>query len=258
MRKNADQIKAMKTQSKKIAMITAYDYPTAQLLDKVDMDIILVGDTLAMVVLGYENTQAVTMEDMIRHTQAVARGNDTAMITGDLPYKTYEEPDQAVKNARRLYNVGANAVKIEGDKPEIVKAILAENIPVMGHIGLTPQTMTKFKVQGRDPKSIDRLTSEASDLENAGCFSIVLECIPKWLGKSITERLEIPTIGIGAGVHCDGQVLVMHDMLGLFDRFKPTFVKQYVDIGAEMIKAFEQYIREVKDGTFPDDRHSYR
>lgn len=257
MRKTVDQIKAMKAESKKIVMITAYDYPTAQMLDKVGMDIILVGDSLAMVVLGYGNTQSATMDDMLRHTQAVARGNKTSMIVGDMPYKSYEEPEQAVKNAKRLCSVGATAVKIEGNKPDIVKAILAENIPVMGHIGLTPQTVTNFKVQGRDKKSIERLTKEADELENAGCFSIVLECIPKWLAKSITERLQIPTIGIGAGVHCDGQVLVVHDMLGLFERFTPRFVKKYANIGAEMTKAFEQYIREVRDGIFPDDRHSY-
>lgn len=258
MRKTAKQIKAMKAESKKIVMITAYDYPTAQMLEKVDMDIILVGDSLAMVVLGYENTRTVTMDDMLRHTQAVANGNQTSMIVGDMPYKSYEEPEQAVKNAKRFYKVGANAVKIEGNKPDIVKAILAENIPVMGHVGLTPQTAKSFKVQGRDKEAAERIIKEAVELEEAGCFSVVLECIPKSLAKSITERLEIPTIGIGAGIHCDGQVLVVHDMLGLFERFTPHFVKRYANIGAEMAKAFEQYIREVRDGVFPDDEHSYQ
>lgn len=257
MRKTANQIKAMKAESKKIVMITAYDYPTAQNAEKVDMDIILVGDTLAMVVLGYENTRAVTMDDMLRHTQAVVNGNETSMIVGDMPYKSYEEPEQAAENARRFYEVGANAVKIEGNKSDIVKAILAENIPVMGHVGLTPQTAESFKVQGRDKQASERIIKEAIELEKAGCFSIVLECIPKSLAKSITDKLEIPTIGIGAGVHCDGQVLVVNDMLGLFERFTPRFVKRYANIGAEMTKAFEQYIREVREGIFPDDKHSY-
>jgi len=257
MRKSAEQIKAMKSESNKIAMIAAYDYPTAQILNKVDIDIILVGDSLAMVILGYENTQAATMEDMIRHTIAVANGNSNAMIVGDMPYRSYEEKNQAVTNAKLLCEAGANAVKIEGNMPDIVEAILAENISVMGHIGLTPQTITNFKVQGRDPKSIERLSNEAKELEKAGCFAIVLECIPKWLAKSITEQLKIPTIGIGAGVNCDGQVLVAHDMLGLFERFTPRFVKKYANIESEMTKAFKQYIREVKEGIFPDDRHSY-
>ena len=252
--KTIQQIKSMKSRQK-IAMLTAYDSPTAKLMDGI-VDMILVGDSLGMVVLGYENTAKVTMDDMLRATGAAARGAKDTLIVGDMPVGTYDNEKDALKNAKLFIKAGAHAVKIE-KKPGIAKFLVKSGIEVMGHIGLTPQTITNFKVQGKDEESSKSLIEEAKALDNAGCFSLVLECIPLQLAKTITEKIKIPTIGIGAGVHCDGQVLVTHDILGLYGDFKPKFLKRYADIGKEMKNAFEKYAKEVREKKFPDDGHSF-
>ena len=256
MKKTIDFIQSMKQNGQKIVMLTAYDYPTARILNDADIDIILVGDSLGMVVLGYENTQSVTMADMLHHTRIVVRANTTCLLVADLPYQAYETPEQAVKNARALRDVGADTVKLEGNKPEIVKAIVGDGIPVMGHVGLLPQTSEKFRVHGRKRSEALLIADDAKALEAAGCFATVLESIPEKLGGKITKSLGIPTIGIGAGVDCDGQVLVLHDILGLFDR-SPTFVKQYANMRKEIHRAVTHYKLEVQQGLFPDGGHSY-
>ena len=248
------QIRSMKGKQK-IVMLTSYDYPTARLMDEI-VDIILVGDSLGMVVLGYENTTKVTMQDMVRATEAVARAAKNALVVGDMPVGTYDNERDALKNANLLLNAGSKAVKIER-KPEIAGFLVKKGFEVMGHIGLTPQTITDFKVQGKDEESAKRLLEEAIAMDKAGCFSLVLECIPMQLAKTITNAISIPTIGIGAGINCSGQVLVVHDILGLFDMFKPKFVKRYAEIGKDMKKAFEQYAKEVREGKFPSDEFSF-
>ena len=252
--KSIQQIKSMKGKQK-IVMLTAYDFPTAKLMDGI-VDIILVGDSLGMVVLGYENTTKVTMDDMIRATGAVARGAKNTLIVGDMPIGTYNNEKDALKNAKLFLESGAHAVKIE-KKPEIAISLIKNGIEVMGHIGLTPQTITDFKVQGKDKQSADKIIDEASALEKAGCFSIVLECIPSGLAKTIANKIKMPTIGIGAGIHCDGQVLVTNDILGLYGDFKPKFLKRYAEIGQEIKKAIEQYAKDVREKKFPDDEHSF-
>ena len=256
MKKTIDLIQLMKQNAQKIAMLTAYDYPTARILNDADIDIILVGDSLGMVVLGYEDTRSVTMADMLHHTQIVARANTTCLLVADLPHRAYETPQQAVKNARALREAGADTVKFEGNKPEIVKAIVNDGIPVMGHVGLLPQTSEKFRVHGRKRSEAVLIADDAKALEAAGCFAIVLESIPEKLGRKITESLRIPTIGIGAGAGCDGQVLVLHDILGLFDR-TPSFVKQYANMRKEIHRAVAHYKLDVQQGIFPDGGHSY-
>lgn len=248
------QIKSMKSKQK-IVMLTAYDFPTARLMDSI-VDIILVGDSLGMVVLGYGNTTKVTMQDMARAVEAVARGAKNSLIVGDLPIGTYDNENDALKNAKLLLNAGSKAVKIER-KPEIAAFLAKNGIEVMGHIGLTPQTITNFKVQGKNEEDAKRLLEEAKAMDKANCFSLVLECIPLSLAKKITELISIPTIGIGGGINCDGQVLVTNDILGLFEAFKPKFVKRYAEIGNEMKKAFEQYAKEVREGKFPSDEFSF-
>lgn len=257
-------IQKMKEEGRKITMLTAYDYPTALLEDRAGIDIILVGDSVGMTVLGYENTIPVTMDEMIHHTKAVSRGAKYALIIGDMPFMSYNTSErEAIVNAGRFMKEGgADAVKLEGGASvkEIVRAIVKAGIPVMGHIGLTPQTISMlggFKVQGKDAQTAQRIIDDALLLEEAGAFSVLLEAIPAPIAKRITERLKIPTIGIGAGPHCDGQVLVVHDMLGLFDRFTPKFAKRYVNLSQEMLKAFETYREEVIQGTFPTDQHSF-
>lgn len=258
MKRTVEDIMEMKGRGEKIVMLTAYDYITAKIISRCGVDMILVGDSLAMVFFGYDTTQKVTMQDMLHHTRAVANGNESCLVVGDMPYRSYETPEQALENARQFLHAGADAVKVEGRVIDVVKALVSDGIPVMGHIGLTPQTITKFRVQGRDEESARRLAEDAQALQEAGCFSIVLECMPMDLAARITSSLEIPTIGIGAGPGCDGQVLVCHDMLGLFERFKPKFVKRYANLSAEMERAFREYVREVKEGTFPDEEHSYK
>ncbi len=257
-------IQAMKNEGKKISMLTAYDYPMALLEDRAGIEIILVGDSLGMTVLGYENTIPVTMDEMIHHTKAVTRGAKFALIIGDMPFMSYNTSERdAILNAGRFMKEGgADAVKLEGGASvkEIVKAIVRAGIPVMGHIGLTPQTISMlggFKVQGRDAQAAQRIIDDAVLLEDAGAFSVLLEAIPAPIAKRITERLKVPTVGIGAGIHCDGQVLVVHDMLGFFDRFTPKFAKRYINLNELMLKAFGSFKEEVLNGEFPTDQHSF-
>ena len=256
--------KELKRQGKKIRMVTAYDYPTAVIIEKTDIEMILVGDSLGMVVLGYDGTVPVTVEDIIHHAKPVVKGAPNTHIVADMPFMSYQVSiEDAIRNAGRLIKEsGADSVKLEGglDYAPTVKAIVKAGIPVMGHIGLTPQTagsLGGFKVQGKDAKAAQDLIDSAIALEDAGAFAIVLECIPAPLAKIISQKLTIPTIGIGAGVYCDGQVLVTQDMLGLFDRFVPKFVKQYAQIGQLELEAFNKYAEEVALGVFPDDAHSF-
>lgn len=246
-----------------ITMLTAYDYPTALAIDQAGIDSILVGDSLGMVVLGYPNTLPVTMQDMLHHCQAVARGAQYAFLIGDMPFMSYQSSVQdALHNAGRfLQEAGMDAVKLEGGKErlEVIQAIISAGIPVMGHLGLTPQSVHQlggYRPQGRELPVARRLMEDALLLQGAGCFSIVLESIPARLATLISERLEIPTIGIGAGAGCDGQVLVTHDMLGIFDRFTPKFVKKYADLRSEMIHAFTAYKNDVEANAFPTEIHS--
>ena len=254
MKTTIEKIKSMKGREK-IAMLTGYDYFTSKMEDEAGIDIILIGDSLGMVILGYENTLSVTMEDMLRHTGAVARGTKKALIVADMPAGSFDDKETAALNAEALIRLGADAVKIE-NKPEIAKFLVENDIPVMGHVGLTPQTK-EFKVQGKDEESAKEIMELAKQCEEAGCFSAVLEGIPRDLAKKITESTSMPTIGIGAGPDCDGQVLVSNDMLGLYDKLSPKFVKRYAELGKEMKKAFENYIKEVKEGRFPEDKHSF-
>jgi len=254
----------MKKRGEKITMLTAYDFPLASLVDKAGVEIILVGDSVANVVLGLNSTPEVGMAEMIHHSKAVTRAVKRALVIGDMPFESYQKnPKESVKNARRFIDEAkCDAVKLEWfDKClEVTKQIIKSGIAVMGHIGLTPQTADKiggFKVQGKDAEAANRLIKQAKDLEKLGCFGIVLECIPDKIAGIITKELKIPTIGIGAGVYCDGQVLVAHDMLGLFDRYKPKFVKQYINLGPQIQKAVEEYKKEVKQGLFPDKDHSF-
>ena len=255
MKTTVSKIKSMKGKEK-ISVLTAYDYSTAKYMDEAGVDIIIIGDSLGMVVLGYENTLSVTVEDMMRHTGAVSRGTSNALIVADMPTNSYNDNESAALNAEALIKSGADTVKIE-NKPEIAKFLVENKISVMGHIGLTPQTATNFKVQGKDEDAANKLIKLAKELEQTGCYSLVLECVPTQLAKQITESVSIPTIGIGAGPYCDGQVLVSNDILGIYDRINPKFVKKYADLGQEMKSTFEKYIKDVKEGKFPEDKHSF-
>jgi len=253
-----------KEQGRKITMLTAYDYPTAQMVDQAGIDTILVGDSLGMVVLGYNSTVPVSMEEMIHHAKAVTRGTKYAFVIGDMPFMSYQTGIQkAIENAGRFMKEGGcDAVKLEGgsEAAPTVKAIVTAGVPVCGHIGLTPQTATQlsgFKVQGKDAESARTLINSAKDLEKAGAFMLVMECIPDVLASRITREVSIPTIGIGAGRDCDGQVLVYHDTVGLFDRFTPKFVKQYIKLGPMVIEALKEYKKEVEEGTFPGKEHTF-
>ncbi|NPV69314.1 MAG: 3-methyl-2-oxobutanoate hydroxymethyltransferase [Firmicutes bacterium] len=248
----------------KITMLTCYDYPTALLEEKAGVDIILVGDSLGMTVLGYETTLPVTMDVMIPHTQAVRRGAPGAFLIGDMPYMTYQiSVQEAVRNAGRfMQEAGCDAVKLEGGSnvAEVIRALTKATIPVMGHLGLTPQSLAMlggFKSQGRDAVAARKVIDDAKVLEEAGAFAILLEAIPPEVGKVITERASIPIISIGAGPYCHGQLLIVHDMLGFFDRFTPKFVKKYCDISSVMLEAFQAYIKEVQAGVFPEEKHNY-
>ena len=256
-------IQAMKTRHEVISMLTAYDYPTALVMDQVGLDIILVGDSLGMVVLGYESTLPVTMDEMIHHCKAVARGAKYALLVGDMPFMSYQvSTAEAVRNAGRfLQEGGMNAIKLEGgrDRAETVQAIVNAGIPVMGHLGLTPQSVHQlggFRPQGRSAETAYKLIEDAQILQEAGCFSLVLESIPARLAELVSKCLDIPTIGIGAGAGCDGQVLVTHDLLGIFERFTPRFVKKYADLAGEMRRAFTEFKTDIKANTFPDVEHS--
>jgi 3-methyl-2-oxobutanoate hydroxymethyltransferase len=246
-----------------ITMLTAYDYPTALAMDQVGIDSILVGDSLGMVVLGYETTLPVSMEDMLHHCRAVARGAHYALLIGDMPFMSYQASVvDAVRNAGRfLQEAGMDAVKLEGgrERVDVVQAIVGAGIPVMGHLGLTPQSVHQlggFRAQGRTLPAARRLLEDALQLQDAGCFSLVLESVPARLATLVSHRLDIPTIGIGAGAGCDGQVLVSHDLLGLFDRFTPKFVRKYANFHAEMARAFSEYIQDVEKGDFPGPEHT--
>lgn len=253
-----------KQKNKKLTMLTAYDYSTAKLIDEAGINAVLVGDSLGMVVLGYKDTLGVTMEDMLYHTKAVARGVQNALVVSDMPFMSYQSSVyDAVCNAGRLIKEGnANAVKLEGGNtvcPQI-RAIVEASIPVMAHIGLTPQSINAFggfKVQGRDIENARKLVDAAKAVEEAGAFALVLECIPAKLAEVISKSISIPTIGIGAGNGCDGQVLVYQDMLGIFPDFTPKFVKRFSELGLEMKNAFIQYASEVESGAFPAQEHTF-
>ena len=255
----------MKQRGEKITCLTAYDYSFARLLDETGVEMLLVGDSLGCVIQGNHNTLAVTMDEMIYHTRAVVRGRRRALVIGDMPFMSYQASDeQALQNAGRfLKEAGAEAVKLEGGVAvgDTIKKIVDAGIPVMGHIGLTPQSVHQFggyKIQGREKSRREMVLRDAEAVEQGGAFAVVLEGMPLDLAREITERLSIPTIGIGAGIHCDGQVLVIHDMLGLFENFTPKFVKRYADVKAVVTGAVKEFIGEVKEQKFPADEHSFR
>ncbi len=264
LRTTTSEIKAMKRRGEPIVMITAYDYPSARLVEEAGVSFILVGDTLGMVVLGYDTTLPVTMDDMLHHVKAVVRGTERALVVGDMPFMSYQAgPEEALRNAGRfLQEAGAQAVKLEGGAgmAETVRRLVDAGIPVMGHIGLTPQSLHQFggyKVQGKTPQSAIRLMNDALALEQAGAFSIVLELVPSPLSRLISQRLRVPTIGIGAGPGCDGQVQVFHDLLGLFDGFVPKHAKQYAQLGEAIRGAVAAYVSDVQEGRFPTEEHSF-
>ncbi len=258
------EIRKMKERGEKITALTAYDYSFARILDQAGIDILFVGDSLGSVIQGRENTLSVTMEDMIYHTKAVARGSQRALLVADMPFLSFQvSAEEAKRNAGRfVQEAGAQAVKLEGGIRilETVDALIQMGIPVMGHVGLTPQSIHQFggyKVQGKEKAGREAILQDALGLEAAGAFAVVLEGIPMNLAGEITERLSIPTIGIGAGVNCDGQVLVVHDMLGMFDMYTPKFVKKYADMKTVMTGAVEKFIAEVREQKFPDKQHSF-
>ncbi len=253
-----------KEKNERLSMLTAYDYSTAKLIDEAGIDAILVGDSLGMVCLGYENTLSVTMEDMIHHTAAVSRGCKNALIISDMPFMSYQTSvyDAVVNAGRLIKEGGAHAVKLEGGREFVphVKAIVNASIPVMAHIGLTPQSINAFggfKVQGKSAEAAKKLIEDAVLLQEAGAFSVLMECVPAKLAEIITKKLSVPTIGIGAGAGCDGQVLVYQDMLAMYSDFTPKFVKKYADIGDVMRNAFKNYKEEVSKGIFPEEKHGF-
>lgn len=263
-RKTVAGIMAMKKAGEKITMLTAYDAAMAAMLTAAEVDVLLVGDSLGMVVLGYDSTVPVTMDEMIHHASAVRRGAPAAFIVGDMPFGSYQSGnrDAILNGGRFLKEAGCDAIKLEGglEVCGTVTALVQAGISVIGHIGLTPQTATQlggYKVQGRDIESARKMVEEALALEKAGAFALVLECIPDGLGRIISEEITIPTIGIGAGVHCDGQVLVTHDLLGMFDKFIPSFVKSYCKLAPVIKEAVIEYNKEVRSGTYPDKEHSF-
>ena len=258
------EIRKMKERGEKITALTAYDYSFARILDQAGIDILLVGDSLGSVIQGQENTLSVTLDDMIYHTKAVARGRQRALLVADMPFLSFQvSAEEAKRNAGRFVKeAGAEAVKLEGGMRilQTVEALVHTGIPVMGHVGLTPQSIHQFggyKVQGKEEGAREAILQDALGLEAAGAFAVVLEGIPMNLAGEITQRLSIPTIGIGAGVNCDGQVLVVHDMLGMFDMYTPKFVKKYADLKTVMTGAVEKFIAEVREQKFPDKQHSF-
>ncbi|MFC1683637.1 3-methyl-2-oxobutanoate hydroxymethyltransferase [Candidatus Zixiibacteriota bacterium] len=262
-KRTAKSIREMKSREK-VAVLTAYDQLMAQLLDEVGIDVILVGDSVGMVFAGYQTTIPVTMDEIIYHTKAVRRGVEKALLVGDMPFMSYQAcPSDAMRNAGRfLKEGGAEAVKVEGGQSmaETIGRLTAAGIPVMGHLGLTPQSIHQFgdyQVRGKTEQEAQRLLADALAIQEAGCFSLVLEKIPAELARKVTEKLTIPTIGIGAGPHCDGQVLVVQDMLGMFEKFKPKFVRRYAQLAQQMRQAFEAYIGDVKETKFPGPEESY-
>ena len=255
-------VAAAPERGERLVMVTAYDYPQGRLADSAGVDIVLVGDSLAMVVLGHPDTLAVTMDEMLHHVKAARRGVERALLIADMPFGSFHlGPEQAVANALRfLKEGGAQAVKIEGARPEVVRALVAAEIPVMAHLGLTPQSVHKFggfKVQGRGEEAASSLLAAAIELEACGAFSLVLECVPATLGAEVTARLAIPTIGIGAGIACDGQVLVYHDLLGLEQRIAPRFVRRYAEQGRDARAAIAAFAADVRAGQFPSPQESF-
>ncbi len=253
----------MKIRGEKVPMVTAYDYTAAKLADEAGIPVVLVGDSLGMVMLGYDSTIPVTMEDMLHHVKAVARGANRSMIVGDLPFMAYQvDASQALRNSARMLQGGAHAVKLEGGErvAETTRRIIECGIPVLGHIGLTPQSINQFggyKIQGKQKEEAVQLLRDAVALEEAGAFAVVLELVPSPLSKIITQKLSIPTIGIGAGPHCDGQVQVLHDMLGLYTDFVPKHTRQYAKLAETISDALTSYASDVKDGSFPTDKESF-
>ncbi len=246
----------------RLVMVTAYDFPQGKTADAAGADLILVGDSLAMVVLGHPDTLSVTMDEMIHHTRAVRRGVERALLVADMPYGSFHlGPDQAVASGVRFVKeAGAQAVKIEGGRPDVVRALVSAEVPVMAHLGLTPQSLHRlggYKVQGRSEDAARKMVDAALELEEAGAFSLVLECVPSDLGAEISERLTIPTIGIGAGANCDGQVLVYHDLLGLEERIAPRFVRRYAELGLASREAIARFADDVRTGRFPLPEESY-
>lgn len=264
MKKTVATFKSEKQNGEKLTMLTAYDYSTAKLIDEAGVDSILVGDSLGMVMLGYEDTVSVTMEDMIHHTKAVTRGAKNALVVADMPFMSYQTSVyDAVVNAGRLLKEGrAQAVKLEGGQEfcEHIAAIVKASIPVVAHIGMTPQSINAyggFKVQGKSVEAANKIIEDAKAVEAAGAFAVVLECVPAKLAEIISKTVNIPTIGIGAGAGCDGQVLVYQDMLGMYSDFTPKFVKKYCTVGETMTAAFKGYIEDVKNGSFPEEKHTF-
>lgn len=264
MRKTIKDIRSMKSAGQKITMLTAYDASMARLFSSCGVDILLVGDSLGMVMLGYDSTVPVTMEEMLHHASAVRRGAPDAFVLGDMPFGSYQSGvrDAILNGLRFLKEAGCDAVKLEGglEMCEVVKGMVAAGIPVMGHIGLTPQTASQlggFKVQGKDLEAAQRLMDEALALEQAGAFGLLIECIPAGLAEVISASLAIPTVGIGAGAHCDGQVLVCHDLLGLFEKFQPKFVKQYANLSPLIKEGVQKFNSEVRTGVYPAEEHGF-
>ncbi len=265
MKNTVTTFKDAKKQGKKLTMLTAYDYSTAKLFDEAGVDSMLIGDSLGMTMLGYDSTLPVTMEDMIHHTKAVVRGAKNALVVGDMPYMSYHlSVQQAVENAGRfIKEAGAQAVKLEGGAafcPEI-EAMTRASIPVVGHLGLTPQSINAFggfKVQGKSEEAARKIIEDAQALEAAGAFAIVLECVPAKLAEIITAKVAVPTIGIGAGAGCDGQVLVYQDMLGMYDNFTPKFVRKFAEVGAMMKQGVQEYCAAVQDSSFPAAEHTFK
>jgi len=245
------------SKERKLTMLTAYDYQIAKILDNAGIDMILVGDSLGMTVMGHEGTKEVTMEDMVHHIKAVARGVKQAFIVGDMPIDSDNTPEDAVMNAQRLIQAGAHSIKLEGLKKPQIRAVVEAGIPVMGHMGLLPQTAESHRVQGKTEEDAKRIMQESIELDKLGVFSAVLESMPKRLARRISEAMEAPTIGIGAGVNCDGQVLVINDLLGMDESFKPKFVKRYARLEQIIGEAVRRYIEDVIKGRYPDEEHTY-
>ncbi len=265
MKNTVQTILNQKKTGDKITMLTAYDYSTAKLIDEAGINSILVGDSLGMVMLGYENTLSVTMDDMVHHTRAVTKGAKNALVVADMPFMSYQTSvyDAVVNAGRLIKEGGAQAVKLEGGAAvaEQIRAITDAGIPVMGHLGMTPQSVNAFggfKVQGKTEETARKIIEDAKTIEKAGAFSMVLECVPSKLAKLVTDAVSVPTIGIGAGNDCDGQVLVYQDMLGMFPDFTPKFVRKFANVGEVMKTAFGEYIKEVKAGNFPSEEHGFK
>lgn len=251
-----DELRSRKA-GEKIIMLTAYDYQIAKILDEMGIDLILVGDSLGMVVQGYTDTKSVTMEDMLYHTRAVARGTKKTPIIGDMPINSDNTVNEALKNARAFLVAGAHGVKIEGNKSKVVEDLINDGIPIMGHVGLLPQTAPSYRLRGKQPNEAEKIFQDALELDKLGVFSIVLESIPESLAKKITEAVGAPTIGIGAGKYCDGQVLVINDMLGVDPSFNPKYLKRYVNLNQIIKDAVESFKQEVKTGKYPNQEHTY-